>query len=201
MQDNTYRSYEVTTPNAELPVTIDLARFQLRNEDLQYDDDYVRHLILTAADLVERTYGLALLNQTIKQYHATFPCSSDKPILLRIAPLYGVTPITSVAYVDSAGATQTWSSDEYTTGQYNGRPILIPKHGYSWPAATSANHQNAVTITYTAGYGIKASAIPKTIIQAMLLTITDHYENRSDSVRTMPTASDRIMQSFYRFAV
>lgn len=200
MQDKTYRSYEVTTPNTELPVTIDLARYQLRNEDLQFDDDYVRHLIFTAADLIERTYGLALLEQTIKQYHSSFPCTSDQPILLRIAPLYGVTPITSVTYVDSAGVTQTWSASEYTTGQYNGRPILIPKHGYSWPSSTSVNHQNAVTITYQAGYGTKASSIPKTIIQAMLLNITDLYENRSDSVRTMATASERIMQSFYRFS-
>lgn len=60
---------------------------------------------------------------------------------------------------------------------------------------------NAITVTYQAGFGAKASTIPETITQAMLLMITDWYDNRADPVRTMPTASERLMQPFYVFNV
>lgn len=197
-QDTTYRSYLVTTPNKELPVTLEAARFQLRNEDLKFDDEHVTRIIRGVADYIERTYGLALLTQTVAQYHYRFPCTSDAPLLLRIAPLISVTSIT---YVDSAGDTQTWDAAEYTSGGYNGRNFIIPKTGYSWPSDVDTNLPNAVTVTYQAGYGTKPSNIPPVITEAMLLKITDRYENRADPVRGMQTASDVVMQGFYVFSV
>lgn len=200
MLDTTYKSYQVTAPNLELPVTLERARQQLRNEDLNYDDEHVRGLIRTAADWVERTYGLALLNQTVRQYHSRFPCDTATPILLRIAPLYGATPIVSVVYVDSAGVSNVWDSDSYTTGYIDGRPVLLPKIGEEWPSGVATDHPNAVSITYTAGYGTKATNVPATIAQAILMQVTDLYENRGDPPRNMTTAAERLMQSFYRFA-
>ena len=197
MQDTTYRSYQVTVPNTELAVTIERARQHLRNEDLHYDDDYLRGLIRAAADMVERTYGLALLTQTVKQYHTAFPCATDQPLLLRIAPL---TTVTSIQYVDSAGATQTWTSAEYTSGSFNSAHFIIPKTTYNWPTDVNTDLPNAVTVTYQAGYGAKPSTIPPLIQSALLLIITDLYENRGDAVRNMPTASERLLQSFYRFS-
>ena len=141
---------------------------------------------------------MGLLTQTVAQYHNRFPCTSDAPLLLRIAPLISVTSIT---YVDSAGDTQTWDSDEYTSGGYNGRNFIIPKTGYSWPSDVNTDLPNAVTVTYQAGYGAKPSNIPPVIIDAMLLKITDRYENRADPVRGMQTASDVVMQGFYVFSV
>lgn len=197
-QDQTYRSYVVTAKSSELPVTLERARYQLRNEDLKFDDAHITGLIKTAGDYVERTYGLALLTQTVTQYHQKFPCASNSPLLLRIAPLISVTSIT---YVDSAGDTQTWNPSEYTSGGYNGRHFITPKTGYSWPSDVDTDLPNAITVTYQAGFGAKASTIPETITQAMLLMITDWYDNRADPVRTMPTASERLMQPFYVFNV
>jgi len=190
-------TYNVITPNAELAVTLERARQHLRNEDLHYDDDYMRGIIRAAVDVLERTYGLALLTQTVRQWHASFPCDSAKPMMLRIAPLISVT---SIQYIDSAGATQTWSASEYTTGHYNGRPIIVPKTTYTWPTDTDPDHPNAVIITYQAGYGDKPSNVPPVITQSLLLSITDFYENRTDSVRNLPTTVDRLMQGFYRFS-
>ncbi len=199
MTDPTYKSYIVYTANTELAVTLERARMQLRNEDLAFDDEHLRGIIRAASDYVERTYGLALLTQTIKQYHSDFPCDTGTPLLLRITPLSG-TPNVVVQYVDSAGATQTWTSSEYTTGQYNGRPFIIPKTGYSWPSDVDTDLPNAVTVTYSAGYGAKPSTVPPVITQALLLKITDLYENRTDPPRDRQTASDVLLQPFYQFS-
>lgn len=195
--DSTYCSYIVHSPNSELPVTLDRVRQHLRNEDLQHDDEYLRGVIRAASDYVERTYGLALLTQTIEQYHSNFPCDSSQPLMLRIAPLLSVS---SIQYTDSAGATQTWTSSEYTSGNYNGRPFIVPKVGYSWPSGVNMNQPNAVTVTYEAGYGAKPSTVPPVVTQALLLKVTDLYENRNDPPRDRQTASDLLLQPFYQFS-
>ena len=46
---------------------------------------------------------------------------------------------------------------------------------------------NAVTVVYVAGEA--DTATPKAIEQAMLLTIADFYENRTDYVKRLPTAA------------
>lgn len=195
MQDTTYRAYKVTTPNAELPVTLEAARYQLRNEDLSYDDEHVRRLIKAVADEIERTYGLALLTQTIVQYHSQFPDNSSTPMLFRISPLVSVT---HVKYLDPDGVEQTWSSDEYTTGPYNMTSFLLPKPGKNWPTDVALHLPNAVRITYSAGFGASASYIPATINMAMLNKISDLYVNRDNPARTMSTAADRLMDNYWR---
>lgn len=196
--DPTYRSYIVHTANAELPVTLDRVRQHLRNEDLAHDDDYLRGVIRAACDMVERVYGVALLTQTIKQYHSDFPCTSETPLLLRITPLAS---ITSITYVDSAGATQTWSASEYTTGAYNGRYFVTPKVDYTWPSDVATGQPNAVTITYSAGYGAKMSNIPASVVQGILMEIAHQYSaGRENPVRTMSTAAEYYLQPLYRFS-
>lgn len=195
--DTTYRAYQVTGPNTELPVTLDMARAHLRNEDLRYDDDYLMGAIRAAGAIVEKQYGLALLTQTVKQYHQAFPCSPDAPLLLRIAPLINVT---SIEYVDSAGDTQTWSNTEYAAGHFNQTAFIIPKTNSTWPSGL-ANIPNAVTITYTAGFGPKASNIPHDIRSALLLAIGALYENREDSPSTLTTAAENILMPYYKFSV
>lgn len=196
--DSTYRSYIVQTPNAELPVTLERTRQHLRNEDLGHDDEYLRGVIRAACGMVETVYGIALLTQTIKQYHANFPCSDGQPLMLRITPLVS---ITSITYLDSAGATQTWSASEYNTGSYNGRYFVTPKVDYTWPADVATDQPNAVTVTYSAGYGAKPSNIPHFITQGLLMEIAHQYgAGRDNPVRTMSTAAEYYLQPLYRFS-
>lgn len=194
--DTTYRAHQVTVPNTELPVTLDTARAHLRNEDQRYDDDYIVGIIRAACAMVEKQYGLALLTQTVKQYHQAFPCAASAPLLLRIAPLINVT---SIEYVDSAGDTQTWNNTEYAAGHYNQTAFIIPKTNFTWPTGL-ANTPNAVTITYTAGFGTKASNIPNDIRSALLLIIGALYENREDAPSTLPVASQHLLLPYYRFS-
>jgi uncharacterized phiE125 gp8 family phage protein len=182
----------------ELPVTLERARMHLRNEDLAFDEDYLRGVIKAAGDMVERVYGVALLTQTIKQYHSHFPCSPDTSLSLRITPLIS---ITSIQYVDSAGATQTWSSAEYTTGAFNGRYFVVPKVDYSWPSDIATGQPNAITVTYTAGYGAKPSNIPHSVMMGLLMEIAYLYgPGRDNPVRTMSTAAEYYLQPLYQFS-
>lgn len=194
--DTTYTGYKVTVTSAELPVTMDLVRMHLRNEDLRHDDEYLSSQIRAAAAAVEKQYGLGLLTQTVLQYHDGFPCASDTPLLLRIAPLISVT---SIQYVDSAGDTQTWSASQYASGHYNQTAFIVPKIGYSWPIGL-AHRPDAVIITYQAGFGAKASTIPADIRSALLLTIGWMYENREDAPSTLPLASQNLLHPYYRFS-
>lgn len=195
-RDTTYRAYNVHTANTELPVTLEQVRYHLRNEDLHFDDALLTAYIRAAAGYVERVYGLALLTQTIKQYHSEFPCGSDTPLLLRIAPLVS---ITSIVYTDSAGVSQTWTASQYTSGRLDLGGFVVPAIGYTWPGSV-ASLPNAVTVTYQAGFGAKPSTLPAPITQAILLMVGDMYSRREDSVATLPKASEHLLLPWYRWA-
>jgi uncharacterized phiE125 gp8 family phage protein len=195
--DHTYTAHRIAATSAELPVTIEAARQHLRNEDIRFDDNLVAGLIRSAASAIETGYGLALLEQTVVQYHRAFPCNSDTPMLLRIAPLLSVSKI---EYVDAAGVTQTWNSAHYTAGHYNNTAFVVPKVGQSYPSGLWAS-PNSVVITYEAGYGDSADSVPAQIVQAILLQVGWMYENREDPIGNITRASDNLLRPFYRFAI
>lgn len=195
-RDTTYKAYYVSTPATELPVTLEQVRYHLRNEDMHFDDALLTAYIRAAAGYIERVYGLALLTQTIKQYHSEFPCGSNTPLLLRIAPLAS---ITSIVYTDSAGVSQTWTASEYTSGRLDLGGFVVPGIGYSWPGSV-ATLPNAVTVTYSAGFGAKPSTLPFPITQAILYMVADMYTRREDSVVSLPKASEHFLLPWYRWA-
>lgn len=195
-RDTTYKAYYVSTPATELPVTLEQVRYHLRNEDLRFDDELLKQYIRAAAGYIERTYGLALLTQTIKQYHSEFPSVSNTPLLLRIAPLAS---ITSIVYTDSAGVSQTWTAAEYTSGRLDLGGFVVPGIGYSWPGSV-ATLPNAITVTYSAGFGAKPSTLPFPITQAILYMVADMYTRREDSVVALPKASEHLLLPWYRWA-
>lgn len=195
-RDTTYQAYNIHTPATELPVAMDDVRYHLRNEDLRFDDDLLKIYINAAANYVEKTYGLALLTQTVKQYHSTFPAACDTPMLIRINPLIAVSSIT---YTDTDGDTQTWSASEYTSGRMDLGGFIVPGINYNWPGSVAAL-PNAVTVTYTAGFGTKPSTVPHAIRQAIMLMVGDMYQKREDNVVALPKASEHLLLPWYRWA-
>lgn len=164
--------YDQTTAPAagSLPVNIDDALTHLRVTD-SAEDTLVRRLVMAAARVVERRLSRQLLTATWKLYLETFP----DEIELRILP---VASVTSITYVDDAGTTQTLSASTYQTDITSpDRPARIwPAYGYTWPTLR-ADTLNAVTVTFTAGYGT-ADDVPETIKQAILLLAGHYYEHR-----------------------
>jgi len=98
-------------------------------------------------------------------------------IWLPRAPLVSVT---SVTYIDTAGATQTWAlSGNYSVdapaGPEAGPGRVIPAYGVTYPSTYGV--PNAVTVRFVAGYGA-ASAVPAGIKAACKLMIGHWWSQR-----------------------
>lgn len=120
--------------------------------------------IIGAREYGETFTHRAFITQTWDDKRRGFP-SSGEAIWLPKPPLVSVT---SVTYVDTNGATQTWSASLYTVDAPAGPKArggcLVPNYGESYPA--TRDQVNAVTIRFVAGYGA-ASTVP-TLVKACL---------------------------------
>jgi len=160
-----------TAPAAE-PVTLEQAKKQVElPQSVAVHDEHLRAIITAAREFVERYTNRQLVTATWNLHLDRFPCGGD-PILIPYAPLQSVTSIT---YLDSTGAPQTWSSAEYRVSTSREPGIVVPASGHSYPTVRS--ELDAVTVRFVAGYGEPAE-VPVAIKQAMLLLITHWFENR-----------------------
>jgi uncharacterized phiE125 gp8 family phage protein len=160
-----------TAPTAE-PVSLDEAKKQVELPTaVAAHDELLNALITASRQYVERYLNRQLVTATWNLFLDRFPCGLD-PILIPYAPLQS---ITSITYLDSTGATQTWLSSEYrvSTSREPGR--VMPEYGYCYPVARCTS--DAVTVRFVAGYG-EPSAVPVAIKQAMLLLVSHWFENR-----------------------
>jgi uncharacterized phiE125 gp8 family phage protein len=72
----------------------------------------------------------------------------------------------SIAYLDTAGEEQTLADGSIVGGR------LYPPAGTEWPVILDPSE---IVVTYTAGYTVA----PPELDQAVLLLVTEYYENRS----------------------
>lgn len=180
----------VTGPTVE-PITLAVAKSHLRLEGGD-DDVYVTTLISVVREAVERWTRRAMYEQT---WRMTLPCfpygasGTDLPVTLttfaggaidvHVPPLRSVT---SIAYVDENGASQTLAGSAYrvTIADVG---IITPAFGTYWPSTQAV--EGAVLVTFVAGYvataagaGDPGSLIPASIKHAMLLWLGQLYEQR-----------------------
>lgn len=109
------------------------------------DDDLITGFLEAAIREAEDITGRQLVTATFQMKMDTFP-ASDK-IILYHPPLQSVSSIT---YVDTAGATQTLSTDVYGIDTTSEPGLIYLKYGQYWPSCRG--YHNDVTITYVAGY-------------------------------------------------
>lgn len=133
-----------TIPPTCEPISLAQAKRQLRVDGTD-DDDFIRSLISAARNYVEYQCNTQLVLAKFVQTLDHFPCGTV--ISLNYAPLIDVESIT---YVDSAGDTQTLSTDVYSvlTTEKPGKIKL--KYGQFWPVTRC--QPDAVSITFRAGY-------------------------------------------------
>lgn len=178
----------VTAP-ALSPVTLLEAKQQCRVET---DDDnaLLQRLIDTATDMLDGPEGLgvALMPQTWK---LVLPCFQAELLL----PLQPVTAITSIQYVDPAGATQTFSAANYRlfTAAVDAEVELVTNA--SWPATDS--RRAAVTVTFACGFA-DAASIPASLRHAILLMVGTLYENRESETIAAGVVNSVTLQTFDR---
>lgn len=167
-------SRQTVAPAVE-PVTIAEAKEHLRLETSD-DDAYVDSLITAARVYTEGAIGRRLNNQTWQLILPAFPGRDH--ITLPGTPLVSVT---SVAYLDADGNSQTLSSStdyEVDTSSRRGRVIL--RVNKDWPS--TYGRWNDVTVTYVCGYGATATAVPEPLRQAIKLLVAQMYEHRVPEV-------------------
>lgn len=177
---------ERTTAPAEAPVTLTEAKAQLRV--LTSDEDtLIGALIDTAVALLDGRNGMlgrAIVTQAWRLKIHSFPGWIELPM----PPLQAVSSIT---YLDTSGVSQTLAADQYIvdTGTFVGR--IRPAYNVVWPLTQPIAY--AVTVNFTCGYGA-ASAVPRTIKQAMLMMITHWFYNRG-SIGAMPEGTQLAVEA------
>jgi uncharacterized phiE125 gp8 family phage protein len=163
--------------------------------DHSADDTLIESLIKAARLSAENYTGIKLFTQTIVETWDSAPIADHtynqfSGISLSTWP---VQSISSVQYSDEDGVNQTWSSGNYMV-DLNSYPCRIsPNFDTSWP--TLQFTMKAITVTYIAGYS-SVDNIPDDIKTAMYLMITSWYDNRTDSIKKMPTASESLLNPY-----
>lgn len=145
------------------------------------DDDYVTNFVIPAARrFAETLTHRSFITQTWILRLTGF--GGGGPIVLPRPPLVSVT---SVAYTDSAGASQTWAASstgyvlEQPSGEHAMHATIRPAYGETYPSTRTI--VDSVVITYVAGYGA-ASAVPVGIKHGVLMLCEDLYRQRSSAV-------------------
>lgn len=77
-----------------------------------------------------------------------------------------IVSVTSITYVDDAGATQTLAATAYTVDTHSEPAWVLPAAGTDWPSTYDT--ANAVTVNYTAGEGATAPKEVKVWIAARI---------------------------------
>lgn len=161
-----------TAPTAE-PVTRDEVKLHSRISHTD-EDSWIDSRIKSARLYVEAYTKRQLVTATWELRLDGFPPSDVTPIRVPLPPLSSVS---SIAYLDTNGDSQTWSSSEYQTDAKSEPGRIMPAEGYSYPS-TQADTFNTVTVTFVAGYGA-ASAVPDRFKTAILMLVDHWYEHRA----------------------
>lgn len=157
-------------PAAE-PVTLAEARLHLRvPEGYTAEDDYIEDILIPAA----RQY---CENVTSRQFiTATWVMKMDEFPQVIWLPRPPAIAVTSITYIDTAGDSQTVTATKYTLDTYATKARITEAYGEVWPSTQTV--ANAVTVTWTAGYGAAATSVPAPLKAAILMVMADMYEHR-----------------------
>lgn len=171
-------------PAAE-PISLQEAKDHLSVDGTDHDA-LIESKITAVRQAVEDFLRRRLVTQTLDWRLDEFP---DSYLLETPVPIQS---LSSIAYVDTDGAAQTLASALYQVDAYSVPGRIMPAYGEVWPSIR--DQLNAVTIRIVAGYG-NPPAVPRPIVEAMLLYLGAAYANREQvitgmTVATIPTAEN-----------
>lgn len=147
------------------------------------DDALITRQIVAARQWVEHYTQRQLVTATWHLSLDRFPTCNERIIELPKPPAVSVT---SIMYYDESGDSQTLASSKYILDSDSEPARIAEAPNQTWPSAQP--RINAVTVTYTAGYGGEGD-VPAALKAAMLLLIGHYYENR-ESVITGTIATE-----------
>lgn len=185
-----HASLVVTSAAASEPVTTAEAKAHMRIDHTD-EDTLIGSYIAAATRWCETFCRRRFINTTLRYSLDRFPtmqCDGTNAILLCAR----VQSISSVAYTDTAGATQTLTSSDYQLDSDSEPGRLFPAYGSVWPTARD-NTPAAVRVTFVAGYGTTAASVGDDVKTA-IKQIVAHWHEHRESVLT-GTISKEIEQA------
>lgn len=167
----------VTAPTA-IPISLEEARRHLRLSADDEDTLLVDYLHACRDYLQDEvTGGITLLTTT---YDRVLPCFGGLRNRIEL-PLPPLQSITSITYLDPAGASQTLTENTHFASHKPsvGRGWVVPTPEYDWPD-TADDRDNAVTIRFVAGY--TPATLPHKAKQAVRLMLGSFFEFRESTI-------------------
>ena len=175
---------QTVAPTVE-PLSLAEAKAHLR-VDLADDEALITSKLKGARELAEVVTNRQFLDATwqLKLDHfpttrSNFPIwDCDGSIRLPRAPVLTASQV-AITYVDTAGVSQTLATTVYGVdiASEPGRVYLL--YNQTWPS--TRGQKRAVTITWHAGYGTAATAVPERVRSLVALMLGDAYEEREAS--------------------
>ena len=161
------------------------------------EDALLDRLIATARIITEQEIGRKLITQTLTYYLDTWP--GGKAIRIPYPPLQSAT--VTYRLEDDDDYDNTLSTVDVDIVSEPGRVILQP--GESWPSG-ALYPDKPIKIEFDCGYGDAATDVPEGIRSAILLRISDLYENRGEvvmgvSVSKIADAVDSLLRQYRIF--
>lgn len=166
-------SLRVITPPTEV-ITVAQAAAFMRIDFPDDETEVIEAFIVSARQWCEEYLRRRIGVQTVELVEAGFPASGG----IILAP--PVVSVTSVKYIDTAGVVQTMDAADYRVAT-DADPGTITPVGDLWPSTLAVD--DALRVRYITGYDygnspIEEDELPSTIRTAMLMLISDMYENR-----------------------
>jgi len=188
-QNPTAYSLSVTTPPALYPVTLDEVKAHLRFTESE-DDALILEAIKEATEKLEDDTRRQFINATIAESYDVWPfggsavgefhslssqyfLSQANSMILHRAP---VVSVSSISYVDLDGNSQTLGAGNYNLDIVSEPARIEVSYAGSIPAARY--QQNAITVTYVAGYGATRDNVPRRAKRAIIMYAGAVYDGR-----------------------
>lgn len=154
-----------------LPVSLEEAKAHVGAGEFSDDNIKIEGYLNAAIEYLDGrgVLGQALISQTWRNDFGGFDCR------LRLSP-GPVSSVTTVTYYDGSNVQQTLSTSVYRLLTDELGPYIVTKPGQVWPSAYC--REDAVSVTFVAGFGTLPSSVPAPVRAAILLLTAHLYENR-----------------------
>ena len=184
-----YRSLVRQTQPAVEPVTLAEAKAHLR-VDTADDDTYITGLVRAAREWVEQYLDRTLVHTQWVMRFDKFPPDGTLDIELPRPPMVASGTATAVAltFTYENGDTATYSTESFRVDRASTPGAVKTNYGQTWPP--HRQDDNAISVTWWAGYGASGNDVPAAIRHAILMLCSHWYETRGATVATGAVPQD-----------
>lgn len=176
----------LVTPPASLAVSLDDAKLQLRIDGTA-EDALVESWVKGITEHAEHYTGRAFVNQGLRVTLDSFPAA----IRLDRSP---VVSVESVKFYDANNVLQTLNSADYVVDNVSEPGYIVPAPGKAWPV--TADRINAVSVDFTAGYGVDSASVPNGIKLYIIAKLVEQYDANPVKESVQTSYVDRLLDPF-----